>query len=224
MEIRRYFVHRKTVLKTTLLGKLTIVLILFLLIYGCRNFLLDYAAFFISAKDAVSQADAIVVENWQYPSMASIRVSLQLLSEGMGKSIFITEYPFSNPNTLSDTMCQPYYHEMLSLFFKSQGYDFGKIKIIPVLTRDPVTWNTAVTVIEAIKAQGYSSMILVSPWHHSRRSFDAYTKAGRQKGVTIYCKSFEESLRKDNWWKSDAGLSTVFSEIIKRVYYMMNVI
>jgi hypothetical protein len=96
--------------------------------------------------------------------------------------------------------------------------------MIPVLTRDPVTWNTAVAVIEAITAQGHHSMILVSPWHHSRRSCDAYTKAGKQKGVTVYCKPFEESLNKNNWWKSDAGLSTVFGEILKRIYYIVKIL
>jgi len=224
MEIRRYFLQQKTVMKTTWLGKLLIGLFLIFLVYGSHNFFLDYATSFISAKDTTSPAELIVIESWQYPSIASIKASLQLLSNGMGKTIFLTEYPFSKSNTLSDATSPPYYYDILSLLFKGEGHDFGKVKMIPVLTRDPVTWNTAVTVVDTISTQGYHSMILVSPWHHSRRSCDAYTKAGEQKGVKVFCKPVEEYPRKDSWWKSDIGLSTVFSEIVKRIYYLANAI
>jgi hypothetical protein len=224
MEIRRYFLQKRTVLRTTWLGKLLIGFFLFLLVYVSRGLWLDYATSFISAKDTASPADAIVIENWNYPARINIKVSLQLLSDNMGKTIFVTEYPFSKSNTLSGAISPPYYYDILSLLFKGEGYDFGKVKMIPVLTRDPVTWNTALTVIETIAAQGCRSMILVSPWHHSRRSCDAYTKAGEQKGVKVFCKPVEGYPRKDDWWKSDIGLSTVFSEIIKRIYYMAKVI
>ncbi len=224
MEIRRYFLQKKTVLKTTWQGKLLIVLFLFLLMYGSHSFLLNYAVTFISAKNTVSPAEAIVIENWQYPARMSIKASLQLLSNNMGKTIFVTEYPFSKSNTLSGAKSPPYYYDILSLLFKGEGYDFGKVKMIPVLTKDPVTWNTALTVVETVAAQGYRSMILVSPWHHSRRSCDAYTKAGGQKGVKVFCKPVEGYPGKEDWWKSDTGLTTVFSEIIKRIYYMVKVI
>jgi len=224
MKIRRYFWQQKSVLRTTWLGKLLVGLFLFLLIYVSRGLWLDCATSFISAKDTASPAEVIVIENWHYPARTSIKISLSLLSDNMGKSIFLTEYPFSKSNTLSGATSPPYYYDILSLLFKGEGYDFGKVKMIPVLTRDPVTWNTALTVVGTIAAQGYRSMILVSPWHHSRRSCDAYTKAGEQKGVKVFCKPVEECPRKDDWWKSDIGLSTVFSEIIKRIYYIAKVI
>ena len=224
MEIRRYFLQQKNVMKTTWLGKLLIGLLLILLVYGSSNFLLDQATLFISAKDTTSPAEAIIIENWQYPKESSIRTSLKLLSGGMGRTIFLTEYPFSKSNTLSDTISPPYYYDILSLIFKGEGYDFRKVRMIPVLARDPVTWNTALTVMETIAKEGYSSMILVSPWYHSRRSCDAYTKAGKQKGIAVFCKPVEGYPEKNNWWKSDIGLSTVFAEIVKRIYYLFRVI
>ena len=223
MKIRTYFVRQKTIWKTTWLGKLVIGLFLISLIYGSSGFLLDRATSFVSAKDTTSPADAIVIENWYYPSSTSMRTAFQLLSKGFGRSIFLTEYFFSNSNYITGAEIPSYYHEILELYFKSEGFDFGQVKRINVPAKDPVTWNTAKAVIETLTAQGYHSMILVSPWYHSRRSCDAYARIGSEKGMKVFCKPAEGALRRDNWWKSDTGLSTVFSEIIKRIYYLFNV-
>lgn len=223
MRIGSYFIRQKPAWKTTWLGKLAIGLFLILLMYGGRGFLLDWATSFVAAKDTTSPADAIVIENWSYPSRMSISTSFQLLSNGFGRSIFITEYSFSNSHSITGIESSPYYNEILDLYFKGEGFDFAKVKKIHVELKDPVTWNTAVTVIEILAAQGYHSMILVSPWYHSRRSCNAYTKIGKQKGVAVFCKPYEEDIMKDNWWKFHSGLSTVFDEIMKQIYYLFKI-
>lgn len=207
-----------------MIGTLALGLFLVLLIYSSWSFWLNFASSFITAKDTSYPADAIVIESWSYPNRLSIKASFQLQSKGFGKSIFLTEYFPSGSSYQAYMETSKRYHEKINLDFKSEGIESGEVKRIHVEKKRPVTWNTALTVTEALSAQGYHSMILVSHWHHSRRSCDAYAKAGEQKGIKVFCKPVECDLSKDTWWKSSTGLSTVFGEIAERIYYLIFVL
>jgi len=223
MKIHHYFIQRKTSWRLTWFSKLVVALFLLFLVFLSRNFWLNCATSFITARDTARQADAILIEGWKYPHGSIIRASLELQSQGIGKHLFFVEYLPFHTSSATDLEIPRNYHEMLNLYFKSDNIDPKMVKRIPVELKDPVTWNTAFAVMEALAAQGYRSMILVSPWHHSRRSCDVYTIAGKKKGIEVTCRPVEGGLRKDNWWKSHVGMSTVMGEVVKRIYYIFRI-
>jgi hypothetical protein len=199
---------------------LVIGLFLVFLAYLSRSFWLNSAASFIAAKDTTRPADAIVIESWGEPNELSVKIAFQLQSEGFGKSIFITEYVSSHSSPTGVNTSKPDL-ENLNFYSQSKGVEPGKTQKIIVKYKRPVTWNTALAVTEALAARGYHSLVLISHWHHSRRSCDAYAKAGKQRGIEVFCKPVACGLEKDNWWKSQEGLSTVFREIAERIYYLL---
>jgi len=223
MKMLRYFFIRKTVWKTTWFGKLTLLLLLLICVFLTRNFWLRCATSFITAKDTTRQADAILIEAWKYPHRSLIRASLELQSQGLGRRIFFVEYRPSRAGSTADMEIPRYYHEMLDLYFNGEGVDPKAVERIPVELKDPVTWNTAFDVTDALAARGCRSIIILSPWHHSRRSCDVYTTAGKKKGIEVFCRPVESGIRKDNWWRSHVGMSTVLGEVIKRIYYMLRI-
>jgi hypothetical protein len=221
MRFYSWFIQQNPTWKATWLGILTVSFLLVLIAYLSRNLWLNSASSFITAKDTSCPADAIVIEGWGYPNEPSIRTSFQLLSSGFGKTIFLTEYFPTGSSHLTGTETSKDYQKMLDIYSRSEGVEPERVKRISVRKKRPVTWNTALTVTEAFAARGYNSMILVSHWHHSRRSCDAYAKAGEEKGIKVYCKPVECGLGKDNWWESLSGWSTVFGEIVERLYYLL---
>ncbi|MBA4417762.1 MAG: hypothetical protein C0392_07610 [Syntrophus sp. (in: bacteria)] len=144
-------------------------------------------------------------------------------TQGMGKALFFVEYVPSQSNSMTDLEFPRYYHEMLDLYFKSENVDPKQVERITMELKDPVTWNTAFAVMDALSRKGYRSMIIVSPWHHSRRSCDVYTIAGAQKGIEVSCKPVEGGLNRHNWWKSHVGMSVIFGEVVKRIYYIFRI-
>ena len=202
-------------------GALALVLIFVLLIYMSRSLWLNCASSFITAKDDVHPADVIVIESWEYPNELSIRTAVQLQSSGFGKSIFLTEYFSSGYSYITYMEASQDYHEKLDLYLKNEGIEPKDLKRIFIPKKRPVTWNSAHAVMKALASQGYHSMILVTHWHHSRRSCDVYSKVGEQENIKVLCKPVGCSVGQNNWWKSSAGLSTVFREIAERVYYLL---
>jgi len=193
------------------------------MIFGGKTLWLNLVASFITAKDTTRPAEAIVIEHWNHPSKSSIQTAFNLISEGLGKVIFITEYSFTRGETIGGIEIPLYYSEILSLYFQSEGFDIKKVQRIPIKVRDPITWNTANDVIDFLKNNGYVSMILITPWYHSKRSCDVYSTIGKDKGISVFCKPIEGGIGRRDWWKSHNGLDAVFSEVAKRVFYLVAV-
>ena len=223
MKILSHFFQRKTVWKLTWFGRLSTVLLLSVLIFLGWRIWLNWSTSFITARDTACKSDVVLIEGWKYPHNSIIRASLELQAQGLAKYLVFVEYLPSHINSITDLEFPRYYHEMLDLYFKSEGIDPQHVKRIPVELKDPVTWNTALAVTDALAAQGYRSMILATPWYHSRRSCDAYTIAGKLKGINVTCKPVEGGLNKHNWWKSHVGMSMIFGEVVKRIYYIFRI-
>jgi hypothetical protein len=205
------------------MGALLLVFILIFVIFLSRHTLARVIPSFITAKDTARTADAILIEGWQYPHGSTLRTSVQLKEQGIGKDLFFVEYAPSAASSMTDLEFPRYYHEMLDLYFESENIDPKQIQRIAVELKDPVTWNTTFSVMEALSQKGYRSMILVSPWLHSRRSCDAYTIAGKRRGIEVFCKPVEGGLNRHNWWKSHVGMAAIFGEVIKRIYYIFRI-
>ena len=220
MRLCDWFILQKASWMTICLEILAVGILLVFLVYLSRSFWLNSAMSFITAKDTASPADAIVIESWVQPNKLSVLAAFQLQSDGFGKSIFLTEY-FSSGSSAADANTLLTDPEKLNYYSKSEDVESGKMKQIAVENKRPVTWNTALTVTETLAAQGFQSMILISHWHHSRRSCEAYIKAGKLRGIEVFCKPVECGLGKDNWWKSSEGLSTILREIAERIYYLL---
>ncbi len=206
----------------TWFGRLTAVVLLLILIFLGKNIWSEWMVSFITAKDTARPADALLIEDWKYPHASLIRAALNMQSQGLGKQLFFVEYlPSRDPR--ADLEIPPYYHEMLDLYFKGGGVDPKLIQRVPVELKEPVTWNTAFSVMDTLSSRGYRSMILLTPWHHSRRSCDVYTIAGKKKGIEVSCKPADGWVVKETWLRSHAGMSAVFGEVIKRIYYILRI-
>ena len=191
------------------------------MIYFCRSFLLNSIILFITVKDTTCPAGAIVIESWSYPHKASIKAAVQQQSKDSGSIIFLTEYFPSGSSLAAFIESSQDHRRNLNLYLEAEGLQPDKVLRIYVEQKRPITWNTADTVIKTLSGRGYRSMVLVSHWHHSRRSCEVYSKMGKEKGITVYCTPIECDLKMDSWWNSSNGLSTVFREILERVYYLL---
>ncbi|MCX8023362.1 MAG: hypothetical protein N2745_11390 [Syntrophorhabdaceae bacterium] len=223
MKFIHYFFKKKTVWKTTWIGKFSILILMLILFFGMKGLWLNVITSFVTAEDTTKKAEAIVIEHWNRPSRSSINTAFRLLSEGIGKAVFVTEYSFTKGKPVNGIEIPRYYREILALYFKSEGFDIGQVTMIPVTVKDPVTWNTANDVTDFLKHQGITSMILLTPWYHSRRSCDVYLELGKGKGITVFCKPVEGEINRENWWRSHNGLDAVFSEVAKRLFYIVAV-
>ncbi len=219
MQLFHYFFQRKTSWGLTWPGRIAAILLFLLVIFLSRHMWTQGILSFITAQDTTRSADAIVIEGWKYPHGSILRASLQLKTRGIGKDLFFVEYLPSPANSMTDLEFPRYYHEMLDLYFKSEGVDPKEVQRIAMELKDPVTWNTAFAVMEALSQKNCRSMILVSPWYHSRRSCNVYTIAGKRKGIGVTCKPVEGGLNRHNWWKSHVGMTVIAAEVVKRIYY-----
>lgn len=218
------FFRRKTVWRLTWIGKFAIAILLLVLAFLGRHTIFNLAVSFITAKDTARHSDAILMEGWKYPHGSIIRAALKLQKDGMGKDLFFVEYPYSKAKTGTDLEFPRYYHEMLNLYFKGEGVEPDRVGRIAIELKDPVTWNTAFCVMDELAAKKYASMIIVTPWYHSRRSCDVYTVAGKRKGIEVTCKPVDSGgVSRENWWRSHMGMGVVFGEVIKRIYYIMRI-
>lgn len=223
MNIRHVFIKQKTTWRLTWLGRFVVLFVMLAIIFMSRNIWMNAILSFITARDTATYADAILIEGWKYPQQAVLKASIQLKKSGKGKTLFFVEYLPSDKMSITDLEIPPYYHEMLDLYFKGERVEPNQIERITVELKDPVTWNTAFAVMKTLSERGYGSLIVVSPWPHSRRSCDVYTIAGKKQGIEVTCKPVEGGLRKDNWWKSHMGMALVFGEVVKRIYYMLRI-
>jgi uncharacterized SAM-binding protein YcdF (DUF218 family) len=214
-----YFIVKKTRQQFTFLGCCVVLLIILPSIFLTRYVWFGCAASLITARDTSRRCDVIVFESWGYPQRYVMNAAFGLQKNGLGKNMYFTEYVPNEQATMSDVEIPKFYRQMLELYFESEGIDDTKIYHVPVTPKDPVTWNTAVTVIDSIANHGYRTMLLVSPWYHSQRSFEVYVKAGRRRGVEVYCKPAEGGMTRSNWWQTHAGMTLVFGEVVKLIYY-----
>jgi|GEM_PF-802947 len=223
MKINQIFIRQKTAWRLTWFGRFIGLFLLLVIIFLTRGIWKDAIVSFITAPDTTSKSDAILIEGWKYPQGAVLRAAIKLKEDGMGKTLFFVEYLPSSEISITDLEIPLLYHEMLNLYFKSERVDPDMIERIPVELKDPVTWNTAFSVMKALSDRGYRSMIIVSPWAHSRRSCDVYSIAGKKRSIEVTCKPVEGGISKDNWWRSHMGMSMVLGEVIKRIYYMFRI-
>ena len=214
-----FFIAEKTRRRLTLTGFCALLLIVLSVIFLTRRLWFDCTASLITAPDTSRRCDVIVFESWGYPFRYVMTAAFELQKNGSGKVIYFTEYLPNRQATMSDVEIPKYYAQMLELYFKGEGIDETNIRHIPVTPKDPVTWNTAVTVIDSIANHGYRTMLLVSPWYHSRRSYDVYAEAGKRRGVSVYCKPVEGGMTRANWWQTHSGMTQVFGELVKLIYY-----
>ena len=223
MKIIQIFIRQKTVWRLTWFSRFIALFLLFFIIFLTRGIWKDAITSFIIAPDTTKKSDAILIEGWKYPQGAVLRAAIKLKEDGIGKTLFFVEYLSSSEASITDLEIPLLYHEMLNLYFKSESVDPGNIERIFVELKDPVTWNTAFTVMKALSDRGYRSLIIVSPWAHSRRSCDVYSIAGKKRNIEVTCRPVEGGIRKDNWWRSHMGMSMVLGEVVKRIYYIFRI-
>jgi hypothetical protein len=100
------------------------------------------------------------------------------------------------------------------------GIDTTSFFLIPVLKQDPKTVHIARAVTDTAHQHGWGHLTIVTWDIHSARSRKAYILAGSPYGISITTIGVSlEGVTSTNWHTSSTGLSSAFSETIKKLYY-----
>lgn len=216
----RFFFSYRASTRLTFVGWIVVLFFFVLILVLSRGILVSWINSYLTADGASGSIDAVVFESWGYPQRFVLNDVFVIQRNRPDASIYFTEYLPSDLTTATDAEVPRYYHQMLDLYFQSEGIDASKVLRIPVEMREPVTLNTARTVVDTLHRRGCKSFVLVSPWYHSNRSFKVYRNYASEKGIIVYCKPSEGGITRSNWWTTHAGLSTVLGEVVKSIFYV----
>ena len=189
------------------------------------NWLLRSIHTILIADDKIQgHYDAAVIECWTKPQSTMIKIADSLYLQKIIKDIYITHFKYEPGKFYAGGEVPKYIDRIINIYISEYSEDTSLYKKLPVKPIDPVTFNLAKEVFKNLKSKGYKRIILISESYHSYRSKLAFEKAFQNSGIEISTIPAEMGITKDNWWKSDTGLSTTFSEIIKLIYYRLFVL
>lgn len=189
------------------------------------NWLLQSLHSILISDDKIQgQYDAAVIECWTKPQSTMIKIADSLYRRKIIKDIYITHFKYEPGKFYAGGEVPAYIDRIINLYILEFTNDTSLYRKLPIEPIDPVTLNLARQVFKNLKSRGYKRIILISESYHSYRSKLAFERAFQNSGIEISTIPAEMGITKDNWWKSDIGLSTTFSEIIKLIYYRLFVL
>jgi len=168
--------------------------------------------------------DAAVLECWTKPQSTMIKLADSIYRKNIIKDIYITHFKYEPRKFYADGEVPKHIDKIINLYIYEFSQDTSNYKKIPIEPKDPITLNLARQVFEYLKPKGYKRIILISESYHSYRSKLAFEKVFENSGIQVSAIPAELGITKDNWWKTDSGLSTTFSEFIKLIYYRLFVL
>ena len=202
-------------------GKIfTFIIILSLIYFFTGNWLLKSFHSLLVADDKIQgQYDAAILECWIRPQSTIIKIADSLYHKNLVKDIYITHFKYEPGKFYAGGEVPKYIDQIINLYVYEYSRDTSVFKKLLIEPRDPITLNLAKQVFENLKSRDYRRIILISESYHSYRSKLAFEKAFENSGIQISTIPAELGITKENWWKTDSGLSTTFSELIKLIYY-----
>lgn len=177
-----------------------------------------------SDDKVIGKYDAVVIECWLKPQSTMIKIADSLYRFNVVEDIYITHFKQNSNGFFTGGEVPKYISEIINLYVLEFTSDTGRFKKIPIIPRDPITLNLAFQVAEFLKSKNYRRILIISESYHSQRTKLAFRKAFENYGTEISTIPSELGITKNNWWKSDIGLSTVFSETVKLIYYWLFVL
>jgi hypothetical protein len=203
----------------------SLILIISLIYLLTGNWLLKSFHSILIADDKIQgQYDAAVIECWTKPQSTMIKIADSLYHKKIIKEIYITHFKYEPGNFYPGGEVPKYIDKIINLYIYEFSDDTSRYKKLPIQPKDPVTFNLAKQVFENLKDKKYRKIILISESYHSYRSKLAFEKVFQNSGTEISTIPAEMGITKENWWESDTGLSTTFSEFIKLIYYKLFVL
>jgi hypothetical protein len=163
------------------------------------------------SEDPLQPVQRVVIENWvEDPDMFE---EARPILESVGKpevcTIMFDKY-YRDPRKRQAAM----------LNARSAGLDTSKLFLIPVPMKDPKTLNIARAVLDTAHSRGWKEVTILTLNMHSARSRKAYELAAKPYGITIRVFTLtKEGVTPENWDKTSVGLTMVFSELVKKIYY-----
>ncbi len=163
--------------------------------------------------------DAVVLECWLKTHSTMIKTADSLYQNNIVKDIYITHFKSNSKKFFSGGEVPKFINEIINLYVLEYSKDTLRFQKIPIEPADPITLNLAYQTLKYLKSKNYKRVIIISESYHSQRSRLAFKKASEKFGIETTTIPAELGITKYNWWKSDIGLSTIFSEMFKLIYY-----
>ena len=165
---------------------------------------------FLTAVDAFSQADAIVVLGGDGGDFFRVQQGVALFNEGHAPLVV-----FSGGVSLKDAglACSS---AQLSL---EAAQELGLSADAAIIADGAQsTYDEAVNMRRLARQQGWRSLIVVTDLFHTRRA--ARTFRTLLPGTTIYLSADRDpDYDADRWWRTEEGLVAVFNEVLKLGFY-----
>jgi hypothetical protein len=156
-------------------------------------------------------ADLIIVDNLETDYLAIERAG-ELRNGGFARRVLIPvqlsrngKYPNLVSRRFAEVMCEV------------AGIESPEI--VAVKHEEPYSLNVAKQVVERLRSQSLSSVIVVSPAFRSERTFRIYQEIFAASGTNLYCVPSRQGRNPNNWWKSTHGVQEVVLEFLKLQYY-----
>ena len=193
-----------------------VVVFLLLLVFFHSFILTGYARFF-EVSNAEKEADAIICLSGG--KLTRVPESIRLWSEGYGRELFLTEEKSSNAKfSHLDVSNLDFAKAVSSEIKKNINW-----KILPSQDGGATsTFDEAADALNYAKENDWKRLIIVTDHFHTRRAFCAFEKVFKDSGIQVQVAGADNDIfNATNWWKSDRGILTYFSETIKYPIYLL---
>lgn len=183
-----------------------------------------YETFFKKAGDflapeKIEEAEAIVIEGSELIREKAVKIGMDFISQKKGK-LLIVVYQHSSEEKVFGRPAD--YREYLIAKLEDTGLKKEEISVLEVPKEHPITLIEAQIVLSYLTQRGLKSAILIAEGFHTRRSFWAYTKIGREGGIKIFPYPLFIKFKKDQWWRDRQGIREFVTESAKFLYYLFN--
>src|SRR5215468_9661997 len=159
---RRHFFYRKESLKTTWKFRIGLVVILLLLGLLTRGLWTVAIARSLVCRENVSTSDGLLLENFD-PDYLVFERAASLERAGVSSRILVPVLGPNDPKT--PNVIATGFTEMMAHVARLPNFE-----VIPIEEIEPISLNTAKQILEYLKGQHVTSIVVVSPAFRSRRS------------------------------------------------------
>ncbi len=191
-------------------------LICICLVFIFRESILSAYARWFEVSNAEKGADAIICLSGG--KLTRVPESIRLWKDGYAKKIFLTEQKSINGR----------YNHLLStnLLFAQEVAKEMKMKvpweILPSQDGGATsTFDEAADALFYAQKKNWKRLIIVTDYFHTRRALYAFEKVLKDSDIIVQVAGVGNDIfNSQDWWKSDRGIMTYFSETIKFPIYL----
>jgi hypothetical protein len=205
---RRHFFYRKESLRTTWKLRISIVLFVVLATAATLRFWRLQIAQSLVCAEKITASDALLVENFDQSYLVFERAG-DLQRIGIAPRIFL---PVASAVSKSVT-------ELMAHLARISSFE-----IVPIQEIEPISLNAAKQIRDFLKAQGVTSIVVVTPDFRSRRSFLVYNTVFSPAGISVGCAPVFGMTNPQNWTETWHGIQDVTEQFLKLQYYRFYVL